>query len=63
MEVKRRVRQAKRVADWRWGQRLSEKFEQNKMFWKEVKKVRKGESRREEAVVPTYAQIQTTNQQ
>ena len=57
MEVKRRVREAKRAADWRWGQRLSEKFEQNKMFWKELKEVRKGESRREEAVKDENGQV------
>ena len=51
MEVKRAVRDAKRGADWRWGQKLGENYERNKkMFWKEVKRVRKGESRREEAV-------------
>lgn len=42
--LKRMVKRAKREADRRWGQRLGEKFEENKkMFWKEVKRVRKGE--------------------
>ncbi len=42
--VKQVVKEAKRVADRRWGMRLSGNFEENKkMFWKEVKRVRKGE--------------------
>ena len=49
-EVRRVVRRAKRDADARWGRRLCENFEENKMFWKEVKRVRKGENGREEAV-------------
>ena len=50
-EVKRKVKEAKRRADWRWGQKIGENFEQNKkMFWKEVKRLRKGESGREETV-------------
>ena len=36
--VKRAVKVAKRMADWRWGERLGNDFEGNKkMFWKEVK--------------------------
>ena len=32
------------MADWRWDERLRSDFEGNKkMFWKEVKRVRKGE--------------------
>ena len=39
----------KRMADWRWGERLRNDFEGNeKMFWKEVKRVRKGEQARDE---------------
>ena len=50
-EVKRKVKEAKRRADWRWGQKIGENFEQNKkMFWKEVKRLRKGESGKEETV-------------
>ena len=38
------VQAAKRMADRRWGERLGNDFEGNqKMFWKEVKRVRKGE--------------------
>lgn len=57
-EVKRKVRAAKRAADWRCGQRLGENFERyKKMFWKEVKRVRKGELRREEAVKGRNGQL------
>ena len=48
-KVRRVVKRAKRDADARWGRRLRE-FEEKKMFWKEVKRVRKGENGREEAV-------------
>ena len=35
--VKRAVKVAKRMADWRWGESLGNNFEGNKnMFWKEV---------------------------
>jgi len=45
MEVKNAVRKAKREADERWGERLNESFKENsKMFWKELKRVRKGET-------------------
>ena len=44
--VKLAVQAAKRLADRRWGERLGNDFEGNKkMFWKEVKQVRKGEHR------------------
>ena len=50
-EVKREVKEAKRAADFRWGQSFGSDFEQNKKkFWKEVKRVRKGGSRNEETV-------------
>ena len=42
--VRRAVQAAKRMANRRWGERLGNDFEGNKkMFWKEVKRVRKGE--------------------
>ena len=42
--VKLAVKAAKRMADRRWGERLGNDLEGNKkMFWKEVKRVRKGE--------------------
>ena len=52
MEERRRVkavvREAKREAEDWFGARLSQDFEGNsKMFWKEVKRVRKGEQGKE----------------
>ena len=45
--VKLAVQAAKRMADRRWGEQLGNDFEGNKkMFWKEVKRVRKGEQAR-----------------
>merc|ERR1711915_38529 len=48
VEVKRKVREAKRTADFRWGQELGKSFEENKKkFWKEMKRSRKGATRSE----------------
>ena len=42
--VKRHVAEAKRAANNRWGQKLSEEYEENKKkFWKELKRARKSE--------------------
>ena len=50
-EVKRAVRRAKKEADCRWGEKLVEDFSTNKrMFWREVKRTRKGVEVREESV-------------
>ena len=50
-KVKRVVRVAKREAGERFGSKMSENFERNKkMFWKDVKRVRKEECGREERV-------------
>lgn len=50
-QVKRVVREAKRNADWRWGRKLEQNFGENqKMFWKEVKRLRRDEGGREERV-------------
>ena len=50
-QAKRAVRVAKVRADERWGRKLTENFQENKkMFWKEVKRIRKGTSRNEERV-------------
>ena len=58
MVVKRAVKFAKSIADWRWGERLGNNFEINKkMFWKEVKRVRKGESARDEMVKDDNGEI------
>ena len=49
--VKLAVKAEERMADRRWGERLGNDFEGNKkMFWKEVKRVRKGGQAREEMV-------------
>ena len=49
--VKLAVQAAKRMADRRRGEQLGNDFEGNKkMFWKEVKRVRKGEQARDEMV-------------
>ena len=49
--VKRVVGKAKKAANDRWGRELTESFGQNKkMFWKEVKRLRKGELGGEELV-------------
>ena len=46
------------MVDRRWGERLGNDFEGNKkMFWKEVKQVRKGEQAREEMVKDVNGQI------
>ncbi|MCP4255879.1 MAG: hypothetical protein GY775_21255 [Candidatus Scalindua sp.] len=56
--VKPIVKEAKRVADMRWGMRLSGNFEENKkMFWKEVKRVRKGETGSEKRVKDLNGQL------
>ena len=56
--VKLAVQAAKRMADRRWRERLGNDFEGNKtMFWKEVKRVRKGEQAREEMVKDVSSQI------
>ena len=56
--VKLAVQAAKRVADRRWRERLGNDLEGNKrMFWTEVKQVRKGEQAREEMVKDVNGQI------
>ena len=58
MAVKLSVQAAKRMADRRWGERWGNDFEGNKnMFWKDVKRVRKGEQAREEMVKDVNGQI------
>ena len=56
--VKLAIQAAKRMADRQWGERLGNDFESNKkMFWNEVKLVRKGEQAREEMVKDVSGQI------
>ena len=51
MEIKHQVAVAKREANNRWGQNLSDAYEENKRkFWKELKRARKGGSKTEETV-------------
>ena len=58
MAEKLAVQAAKRMADRRWRERLGNYFKGNKkMFWKEVKRVRKGEQAREEIVKDVIGQI------
>ena len=46
------------MADRRWGERFGNDFDGNKkMFWKEVKRVRKGEEAREDMVKDVSGQI------
>ena len=63
-EVKRVIKEAKKAADERWGERMSEKFEdRKKMFWKEVKRVRRGDEKREVRVRDERGQILVENEQ
>ena len=56
--VKLAVQAAKRMAARRWGERLGNDSEGNKkLFWKEEKRVRKGEQAREEMVQDVNGQI------
>ena len=56
--VKQAVQVGKRMADQRWGERLENNFEGHKnMFWKEVKRVRKGEQGSDEMVKAVNGQI------
>ena len=57
-EAKGAVKQVKRMADERWGERLASNFKDSKkMFWKEVKRVRKGESKKEECVKDVNGEV------
>ena len=59
-EVKRKVREVKRRADARWGRCLADNFAENKkMFWKEVKQLRKEGGRKEETVKDVNGQLLT----
>ena len=56
--VKLAVQAAKRMADLLRGERLGNDFDGNKtMFWKEAKRVRKGEQAREEMAKDVNGQI------
>src|SRR6201990_1979414 len=50
-EVKREVKRAKRRVEEEWARKLAENFkERNKMFWKEVNRMRKGGEERGEGI-------------
>ena len=56
--VKQASKVEKRMANWRWGERLGNDFEGNKkMFWKEVKRARKSEQARDEMVKDVKGQM------
>ena len=51
VEAKRKVEEAKRMSNFKWGQDFDRSYEENKKkFWKEVRRVKKGGSRTEETV-------------
>ena len=48
----------KRMADWRWGERLWDDFQNNKkMFLKEVQRMRKSEQASDEMVMDVNGEI------
>ena len=56
--VKQAFEVSRRMADWRWGERLGNEIEGNKkMSWKEVKLVRKSEQARDDIVNEVNGQI------
>ena len=58
VEVKRMVREAKRAANDKWGRDFGRSYEENKKkFWKEFKRIRKGNSRMEEVVKDRNGQL------
>ena len=51
VETKRKVEEAKRMSNFKWGQDFDKSYEENKKkFWKEVRRVRKGGPGTEETV-------------
>ena len=51
VETKRKMEEANRMSNFKWGQDFDRSYEENKnKFWKEVRRVRKGGSRTEETV-------------
>ena len=51
VEAKRKVEEAKRMSNFKWGQDFDRSYEENKKkFWKEVRRVKKGGSRTKETV-------------
>ena len=63
VEAKRKVEEAKRVSNFRWGQDFNRLYEENKKkFWKEVRRVRKGGSRMEETVKDVNGRLLNGNE-
>ena len=63
-EAKRVVKQEKRRADERWGEGLTSNFrERKKMFWKEVKRVRGGDSKKEDCVKDVGGEVLVEREQ
>ena len=51
VETKRKVEEAKRMSNFKWGQDFDRLYQENrKKFWKGVRRVRKGGSKTEEIV-------------
>ena len=50
VETKQKVEEVKRMSNFKWGQDFDRSYEENKKFWKEVRRVRKDGSRTEETV-------------
>ena len=62
-KVKWTVKVAKREADEKFGRRISDNFKENKkMFWKEVKRVKGGDSNREESVKDKRGKLLVDNE-
>ena len=63
METNQKVEEAKRVSNFRWGQDFNRSYEENeKKFWKEVRRVRKGGSRTEETVKDVNGRLLNGNE-
>ena len=63
VEAKRKVEEAKRMSNFKWGQDFDRSYEKNKKkFWKEVRRVRKGGSRTEETVKDVNGQLLRGNE-
>ena len=63
METKRKVEEAKRMSNFRWGQDFNRSYEEiKKKFWKEERRVRKGGSRMEETVKDVNERLLTGNE-
>ena len=63
VEAKRKVEEAKRMSNFKWGQDFDRSYEENKKkLWKEVRRVRKGGLRMEETVKDVNGQLLRGNE-